>query len=105
MTARVEASTVITKMDLGQTPKWTLDEYRSESAGVMNVKRFDAVAVYGKSLVVHEGSRFERDAGLGKWKNRWTLVNIWRVAIPVLTRFADIRFVFCEQESSYCLRL
>lgn len=60
-------------MHLGPLPKCTLDEYCRERIGLTIVRRFDATAVDGKSLVVNTHSRFERDTALGARKRRLTV--------------------------------
>lgn len=59
-----------TQMDLGPTLHQTLEEYRVECAGFIDDKRFDAMAVDGSNIVMHDRSCFERDAALGAWKQR-----------------------------------
>lgn len=59
-----EAFTGSTPLDFGSVPNWTFDQYRSECAGLMVVKHFDAMAVDGKNLVMYDCSCFERDTPL-----------------------------------------
>lgn len=64
----------VPRMDLGSQPKWTVDEYCQKSAGLMDVKRFGAMAVDSKSLIIHDRVCFERDTTLGAWKRQWGLL-------------------------------
>lgn len=52
VTVPAGAATESTRMDLGPLPSWTLDKYCNESAGLMDVKHLDAMAVDGGNLVV-----------------------------------------------------
>lgn len=52
-------------MDLGYLPSWTSDDYRQKRAGLMEVKRFEAMAANSKNLVIYDRSRFKRNTGLG----------------------------------------
>lgn len=101
-TAREEADTRDTRMDLGLLPNWTLDEYHRVCASMMGMKRFAAMAVAGKNLVIYDSNRFERDTALGMWKRHWAVQSRWCVGIRVDTRLADMPFVRCEQEPFYC---
>lgn len=74
LTAREGAATESTHMNLGSMPNWTLDEYRQKFTGLMNVKRFGAMAIGGRNLVVHNHSRFERDTASRAWKQRWVVL-------------------------------
>lgn len=71
----------------------------------MDVKRFEATAVSGKSLVVYVCSPFERYNALGAWKRRWAVLNQWCVGILRDTRFADKHLVLCEQELIFLLQV
>lgn len=55
-----------TRTGFGPLLQRTLNEYCRECAGVMDVKRFDAMVVDGESLVVYERSCFKRDTALGE---------------------------------------
>lgn len=48
-----------TRIDPGPLPSWPLEEYLRECAGVMDVKRFDAMGVDGTNLVIYDLYRFE----------------------------------------------
>lgn len=52
-------------MDSGPVPNWDLDEYRSESTGLMEVRRFEAMASDGVILVMYDCSRLKRYMALG----------------------------------------
>lgn len=45
-----------------------LDAYRCERAGLTQVKQQGTMAVYGRTLVVHDPNRFERGNALCAWK-------------------------------------
>lgn len=62
-------------MNLDLVQSWTLDEYLRECAGLIDLKRFDAMAVGGKNQDMYYRSRFERGTALGAWK-RWLAVLI-----------------------------
>lgn len=55
------ATTGRTRMDFDPLSKWTLDVYRRKCAGLMDVKRFKAMAVDGKNLLMYDRNRFECD--------------------------------------------
>lgn len=101
-TARDEGAAEDTRMDLDPLPNWTLDEYRCECADVMDVKRLDSVAVESQNLVVYDRNCFERHTAFGAWKRLWAVLSGWCTGIVVGTLFADMPFVRCEQELSYC---
>lgn len=82
-----------------------MDEYRRDCAGLVNVKRFDALDVDSKNLVIYDGSPFERDTAWGAWKTRWAMLSRWCVGILVDTRSAGLTVVWFEQELFYCRRL
>lgn len=63
-TARNEASPGSTQADPASLQDWTLDEYRGYCAGLVDVKRFDAMADNGKNLAVYDRNRFGRDTAL-----------------------------------------
>lgn len=92
-------------MDLGTLPNWTLDVDCRERVGLMDVNRFEAMAVDGKNLVMYDRCRFECDTALGAWRNRWAVLSQLCVEIIVGTCFADMMFVRCKQELSQCCRL
>lgn len=92
-------------MNLGPLQNWTSDENRRECAAVMIVKRFVALAVVGRNLVVYDRNRLERDTVSGAWKQRWAVLSRWCLGILVDFRFADIQFVRCEQKLFYCRKL
>lgn len=52
-------------MHFGLVLQWTLEEYRRECAGLMHMKRFDAMAVDDKKLVIYDCNCLERDTALG----------------------------------------
>lgn len=72
---------------------------------MMDVKRFDAIAVDGKNLVIYDRNCFKCDTVLGVWKRRWELLGLWCVGIFAGMRLAEMFFVRCEQQLSYCRRL
>lgn len=61
VTDREEAGTKHTRVDLGPLPSWALDKYCRECAGIIAVKRFDAMAVDDINLVIRDPNCFERD--------------------------------------------
>lgn len=103
--ARERASTRGARMDLGLLSNWTMDDYRRECADFMDVKRFSALAVVGKSLEIYDRSSFERNTALGACKRCCAVLSWWCGGILVDTRFADMPLVRCEQKLPYCPRV
>lgn len=103
--AREEATTRNTRMDLRPLPNWTLNYHCRKCAGMMDMKRFDAMALECRNLVIYDRNRFESDTALGACKRRWTVLSSWRVRTLVDTWFADISFFRCKQDFSYCSKL
>lgn len=68
----------------------------------MDVKRLDAMDVYGKNHVMYDCSCFERDIGSGARNRRWAVLSWWRVGILVDSHSAKMPFARCEQKLSYC---
>lgn len=64
-TACEGASAGSTGMDLGLVPQRTLEEYRRECAGQINVKRFSAMAEDAENLVGYDRNCFKHDTELG----------------------------------------
>lgn len=65
---RGEAGTGDIRKDLGLLPNWTLHKYCCECAGMIDVGRFDFLAVDSRNLVIYDRNCFERDTDLGAWK-------------------------------------
>lgn len=82
-----------------------MDENRRKCALLMNLKRFDTMAVDADNLVVYNRFRFERDTPLAAWKRQWVVLSQWCVGILVDILFADLPFVRCEQQLRYSRRL
>lgn len=59
-----------TQMDLRHLPICVLEDYHRKCAGLVDVKRFNAMSDNGKNLVMFDQNRFERDTALGGWKWR-----------------------------------
>lgn len=59
------ASIESTRVDLVSVPRWTLKAHRHECAPLMDLKRFDAMTVYGKIPIVCDRYRFVRDEAIG----------------------------------------
>lgn len=68
MPTREGVSSASTQMVVRPVPMWTSDEYCRKCAGLMDVKRSDAMAIDGRSLVMYGRNRFERDTSLSAWK-------------------------------------
>lgn len=64
---------------------------------MIDLKRFDALAVDGRNLVIYDQHCFNRDTALSASKWRWAVLSKWYVGILVDTLFADAPFVRCEQ--------
>lgn len=79
-----------------------LDDYRRECAVLIDKKRFDAMAVDSKTLVIYDLNRFKRDTAIDAWKRQSAVLSRWYVGILVDTCFADMSSVRSEQELSYC---
>lgn len=92
-------------MNLGPLPNRTLDEYCREGASLVDVRFYDAMAIDDENLVIYDHDRFDCDTVLGAWKRCWAVLSRWSLGILVDTRFADMPFVRCVQELSYCRRL
>lgn len=89
-------------MDFGPVTNWTLNEYCCESAGLMDVKRFDARAADDKNILIYDPSRSERYTDLGAWKTRWAVLSRWCEGSLVNKRFADMLYAWCEQRLTNC---
>lgn len=63
-TAHERAAPRSIQMRFDPLSNWTLGEYRRVCAGLMNEKHFDAMAVKGKNLVIHNRNGFKRDTAL-----------------------------------------
>lgn len=92
-------------MDLGPVPQCTLEKYRSECAGLMNIKCFGATAESGKNFSVFDRNCFGRDTPPGARKRRWASKSLWCAGILIDTRFADMPYARCEQVLYYGRRL
>lgn len=68
--AREKASTRSTRINFSSVPNWTLDEYRHECESLLNVKRFDAMAVDETNLGTYDYDQFGRDTALCVRKRR-----------------------------------
>lgn len=68
----------------------------------MDVKHFKAMAVDGANLVGYDRSCFERYTASKAWKRQQIVLSRWRAKILLNARFADVLFVWCEEELSYC---
>lgn len=86
-------------MDLGLVLSWVLEGYCRECANLIDVKCFDATVADGKNLVIYDSSCLDCDTALCAWKERRAVLSRWCVGALVDTRFADMQFVRCEQES------
>lgn len=62
------------RMDVGLGSDWNPEEYRSECARLMDVKRFFALEVNDSNLVVYDRSSFVRDTALGAWEKNMCVV-------------------------------
>lgn len=91
-------------MGHGLVPNWTLVEYCHGCAGLMHVKRFDAMTFDTKSLVIYDRNRFDRNTVLGAWKMPSAVLNRWFVEIFLDARFADYtpNIVACADMCNDC---
>lgn len=92
-------------MDFGPVSNLTVYEYRRKCAELLEVKGFDATAVYGKDLAIYDRNRFEQDMALDAWKRRAAGLSRWCVGILVGTRFVNIPLVWYERKLANCRRL
>lgn len=92
-------------MYLGPVPNWTLDEYRSECADLIDERRFKATAVDRKNFARYDCNLFEDGTTSSIWKGRWAVLSRWYGGIIVDTRFVDKPFVWCAQEMCHCPQL
>lgn len=80
-------------MDLGLFLNWTLDQYCSVCASIIDVRRLDTMALDGTNLVLYDWSRFDRDIALDAWKRRWAELSRWCAGI-------FLHYLFCEHAVS-----
>lgn len=89
----------------GSDPCWTLARYCLKCGRKMNVRRLCAMAVDGNNLVMYDQNNFRCDTALCAWNQRWAVLRNSFIVILIDARFADMLFIRCEQEKSYCRSL
>lgn len=62
-------------MDLSLVSNWALGEYRRECVAVVDVKRFDFMAVDGRNLVKNNRSCSKCYTALSTWKRRCVVLS------------------------------
>lgn len=71
----------------------------------MDVGRFSAMAVDGKNFEMCDHNNLQSNTGLSAWKQSLAALRKCCTGIMISTRFADMVFIICEQETDQCRSL
>lgn len=89
----------------GMDPRWTLSGFRRESGTKVKAERFSATGVDGKKLFIYDRSIFQRSTVPGTRMRRWAVLHKLCAGTVIDARSANMPFICCEQELSYCRKL